>query len=165
MSDLATGYQLRTVRIGTWVTSLTLLGLAAYEILPGHGVMNEAVYTGALVVGAVAACAVAMLPWSRLFESSLGEWALYVWSAGDIALISVAVAATGGGRSELWTLYALTTLFFAASYPPRGQAALLVVTSVFYLCALAWTGWHISAAALMLHFMLGTLIFLMAMFL
>jgi diguanylate cyclase (GGDEF)-like protein/PAS domain S-box-containing protein len=165
MSELATRYQLRTVRIGSWVTALTLVGLAAYEILPGHGEMNEAVYTGALIVGAVAVAVVAILPWRRLLDGSLGEWALYVWSAGDIALISVAVAATGGGHSELWTLYALTTLFFAASYPPRGQAALLVVTSAFYMSALAWTGWHISAAALMLHFMLGTLIFLMALFL
>jgi diguanylate cyclase (GGDEF)-like protein/PAS domain S-box-containing protein len=165
MSELANGYQLRTVRIGTWVTALTLAGLAAYEILPGHGAMNEAVYIGALIVGAIAVAAVAVLPWSRLFESSLGQWALYLWSAGDIALISVAVAATGGGHSELWTLYALTTLFFAASYPPRGQAALLVVTSVGYTTALAWTGWHISAASLMLHFLLGTLIFLLAMFL
>src|SRR5436190_23426762 len=63
MSELATGYQLRTVRIGSWVTALTLVGLAAYAILPGHGDMNQAVYTSALIVGAVAAAIVAILPW------------------------------------------------------------------------------------------------------
>ena len=54
----------------------------------------------------------------------VGIWAFYFWSAGDIALISVAIAATGGANSELWAVYALTTVFFAAVYPHRAQAAL-----------------------------------------
>ena len=62
MSELATGYQLRTVRIGSWVSALTLIGLAAYAILPGHGVMNDAVYTGALIVGAIATVIVCRAP-------------------------------------------------------------------------------------------------------
>ena len=118
-----------------------------------------------LLAGAVGAVVVAAAPWSRMFESSLGQWAMYMWAAFDIVLISGAVAATGGGRSEVWCVYALTTLFFAASYPPRGQIALLGLTAAGYLAAIEMTGRDVTAASLLLRVSLLLIVFLMARFL
>jgi diguanylate cyclase (GGDEF)-like protein/PAS domain S-box-containing protein len=159
------GYRLRTVRVGAWVTALTLLVLATYAALPGHGTIHIGSYTAALIVGALAVVLVVLLPWERFFETSVGQWAMYIWCAGDIALITFAVWTTGGSHSEIWVIYALTTLFFAASYPPRGQAALLALTAAGYAIALAATGWEITAAALLLRASFLGIVFLMAMFL
>jgi diguanylate cyclase (GGDEF)-like protein/PAS domain S-box-containing protein len=90
---------------------------------------------------------------------------LFGWSAGDIALISVAIAATGGANSEMRACYALTTIFFAASYPPRKQAMLLGITAVGYTTALAVTGWDIAPATLFVRASVLGLIFVMAMYL
>ena len=73
---------------------------------------------------------------------------LYVWSVPDIVLISFAVAATGGGRSDLFLLYTLTTFFFVASYPPIAQLALLIFTAASYTAVMILTGWQITAGAL-----------------
>ena len=51
------------------------------------------------------------VPWAWPIETT-GMRFLYVWSVADIVLISFAVAATGGGRSDLFLLYTLTTFFF-----------------------------------------------------
>jgi diguanylate cyclase (GGDEF)-like protein/PAS domain S-box-containing protein len=98
-------------------------------------------------------------------ETPYGIWAMYLWSAGDIALITVAVATTGGGNSQIWAVYTLTTLFFAASYPARGQFALLGLTAACYFFALGITGWDITAASVWLRFSILLLVFLMASFL
>jgi signal transduction histidine kinase len=76
---------------------------------------------------------------------------LYLWSMADIVLVAIGMAATGGGSSPLFFLFALTTVFFGAAYPPRGQACLLAFTIVAYLGALAATGWDASAATVVLH--------------
>src|SRR6185503_10862106 len=65
-----------------------------------------------------------------------------------IVLVSFAVAATGGGRSDLFLLYTLTTLFFVASYPPIAQIALLIFTAASYSIVLVVTGWEITTGAL-----------------
>lgn len=163
--DPLIGYRLRTVRIGTWLTFLTIASLAAYALLPRDHAIDGIIFWPALIVALVAAAIVPCLPWPRLFESSLGQWTMYVWSAGDIALISVAVYASGGGRSDLWVVYALTTLFYAASYPPRGQAGLLALTGVAYATTMAISGWDVASGALLLRLALLGLVFLMAMFL
>lgn len=66
----------------------------------------------------------------------------------DIVLVSFAIAATGGGRSDLFILYALTTLFFVASYPPIVQRLLLGFTVASYTVVLAVTSWQITTSAL-----------------
>src|SRR5690242_14245268 len=115
----------RSVRVGVQTSVLALGTLAIYACLPGHGVVAMRGFIPLLASAIVAVVAVRLLPWERMFRTSLGLFMMYVWSTVDILLISVAIVFTGGGRSELWVLYALTTLFFAALYPPRVQAALL----------------------------------------
>jgi signal transduction histidine kinase len=163
--DLLIPLWLRTVRIGLLVTGLVLVGLCVFLALPGHGVIETGPYLAVLASAGAGAGTVAALPWRRLFERGVGIRFLYAWSAGDIVLISVAIAVTGGGRSELFLLYALTTVFFNASYPVREQAALLALTFACYLGALAVTGLEVAPGVLFLRLMLLGLLALLAGFL
>ena len=72
-----------------------------------------------------------------MFEGPWGLWGLFLWSASDIALVSVAVVFTGGATSDVFFVYALTTVFFGASYPARAQVVLLAFTFASYLSVLA----------------------------
>ncbi|MGH2555927.1 MAG: ATP-binding protein [Actinomycetota bacterium] len=145
-SDPLVSYRLGAVRVGVQATVLTLLVLILFRLLPGHGTIVELPYVFVLLFAALGAIGVSMLPWKRLFQSGLGIRALYAWSVLDILLITVAVGITGGGRSEMFFLYALTTVFFGAAYPPKGQVALLVFTFTCYLAVLAATGWEVGLA-------------------
>ena len=109
-------FLLRQVRVGVVNTGLTVaaLGVSYFELqrTPFHRVGLALV----LVIAAIRGACIAALPWARLIEAT-GMRFLYVWSVADIVLISFAIAATGGGRSDLFLLYTLTTFFFVASYP------------------------------------------------
>ena len=142
-----TKFLLRQVRGGVVATGLTVVALAvAYFVLDqkASDPLGLAIVLG---VAAAGGAVIAVLPWERLFEST-GMRLLYAWSITDIVLISFAVAATGGGRSDLFVLYTLTTFFFVASYPPIAQFALLVFTAASYTTVLILSGWQISAGAL-----------------
>jgi K+-sensing histidine kinase KdpD len=140
-------FLLRQVRVGVVATGLTVAALGVsyfgFERAPFHRVELALV----LVIAAAGGACIAVLPWARLFETT-GMRFLYVWSVADIVLISFAVAATGGGRSDLFLLYTLTTFFFVASYPPIAQLALLIFTAASYTAVMILTGWQITAGAL-----------------
>jgi signal transduction histidine kinase len=80
-----------------------------------------------------------------MLRHGIGMKGLYTWSALDIGLITVLVWVTGGGRSDMYLLYALTSIFFGAAYPRAAQVALQAFTVACYLGVLALTGWHIGA--------------------
>ena len=144
-------YRLRTVKIAVQSTALALAAMVIYAVLPGRGHIDVDAYV-ALVATAAAGCAVmARLPWERLFEAGYGMRCLYAWSAMDIALVTVAVAITGHANSHLFLVYIFTTIFFAASYPKRGQAALLAFTFACYVGELALAGWDIGAGDLFIR--------------
>jgi K+-sensing histidine kinase KdpD len=140
-------FLLRQVRVGVVATGLTVaaLGVSYFglERAPFHRVGLAIV----LVIAAAGGACIAVLPWARLFDTT-GMRFLYVWSVADIVLISFAVAATGGGRSDLFLLYTLTTFFFVASYPPIAQLALLIFTAASYTAVMILTGWQITAGTL-----------------
>jgi signal transduction histidine kinase len=139
-------YRLGAVRTGLQATVLALLLLILFRLLPGHGTIHDVAYVAVIVSASLGAIGVLLLPWKRLFTTDLGVKTLYAWSVLDILLITLAVGFTGGGQSEMFVLYALTTVFFGAAYPPRGQVALLLFTFACYLGVLLLTGWDISAA-------------------
>jgi signal transduction histidine kinase len=141
-------YRLRAVRIGLVCTAVVLLALVAVLFIPGHDEVQTVPYLIVLALASAGGLAVALLPWKKLFERGHGLGFLYVWSIADIALISMAVAVTGGGRSSMFVLYALTTVFFGSVYPQRGKLLLLLFTSVCYCAAIAVTGWDIEPAML-----------------
>jgi K+-sensing histidine kinase KdpD len=150
-TDPLVSYRVGAVRTGLQATVLALLLLVLFRLVPGHGTIQDVAYMGVLVSAAIGAVFVRILPWERLFSSGLGVRALYAWSVLDILLITVAVAFTGGERSELFILYALTTVFFGAAYPPRGQVALMLFTFGCYLGVLALTGWDITTGAVVIR--------------
>jgi K+-sensing histidine kinase KdpD len=149
--ELSTEYRLRTVRIGIVATVLVLCALVVYPILPHPVSLRVLPYALVVLAAAAGGLAVGLLPWKTLFDRGIGIRFLYVWSIGDITLISLGVAVSGSGRSDLFVMYGLTTVFFGASYPVRGQMALLAFTLVCYVAALGATGWHITAGALFLR--------------
>ncbi len=151
-------FWMRAVRVGIVVTILTVLSLAVTLVLPGAEDLRSPFYLAVLVAGALGGALVAVLPWAHLFERGIGLRFLYAWSAADITLISTAIVAARGRVPELFVVYALTTVFFGAAYPPRAQVGLLVFTFAAYLSALVIVGWHVDASALFLQLsMLGIL--------
>src|SRR5438874_8919297 len=120
--------RLGAVRIGVRTTVLVCLGLGAYPLLPGHGRVDGGPYAATLVMASVGVLVVALLPWPRLLRSWAGIGCFYVWSIVDIALIAVAVRATGGPASPLFSTFALTTVFAAICYPLSGQILVLLLT-------------------------------------
>lgn len=140
VEQLTIAYKIRTVRIGVQATALALLVLAALPGLPGHPPIHVVAYAILLALGAAGAATVELVvPWERLFLAGWGDRARYAWSVLDIVLITLAAACAGGASSPVLLLYPLTTVFFAASYPDRGQLALLGLTfgSYLTLCALS----------------------------
>lgn len=121
------------MRVGVAATWLTLAAMVAYALLPDARVTSLPLYTGVIVVASAGALVVRALPWPRLFAHGWGMRFMYAWSILDILLITVAIAATGYENSALFVLYALTTLFFALSYPAPGQVLLLAFTTAAYL--------------------------------
>ena len=151
MEHLLIPYRLRVVRIGLLATWMTIAGLIAFYLLaPGEGI-EEAPFFVMVAVAAIGAGIVSVLPWRELFERSVGVWYLYAWSALDITLISLLIAISGGDDSEIFVLYFLTTVFFSASYPERGQIGLSAFTLACYMGALAVTNWEISSGELILR--------------
>ena len=121
-------YRLRTVRIGLESTALVLVALGLYLVSLDEGFADKGLFLATLVAAAVGGAVIAALPWRRLFGSAMGIRAMYVWSVMDILLITVLIETSGGANSPLFVLYGLTTVFFAASYPPRAQFVLLLFT-------------------------------------
>ncbi|MDQ1373530.1 MAG: two-component system, OmpR family, sensor histidine kinase KdpD, partial [Actinomycetota bacterium] len=155
-------YRLRTVGIAVRSTAGAMVALALYALLPGHGVVHARSYI-ALIAVAVAGCAaMAKLPWPRLFDAGWGIRCLYAWSLMDIVLVTVAIAITGHAQSDLYLIYAMTTIFFAASYPPKGQVALLGATLGCYLLELGVSGWHIGGAVVFMRLAVMILVAFMA---
>ena len=148
-TNLPIRYWLRSVRIGLLVTVLVIAVLILLPFLPNQAHIQIVPYLGVLTAGAAGGVVIALLPWEGLFERGVGMYVLYGWSAVDILLVSVGIAVSGGGRSEMFLIYGLTTVFFGISYPLAGQAALLAFTFACYLVALGTTGWQVDAAALL----------------
>ena len=158
-------YLLRAVGFGVLVTMLVLVSLVVYAVLPGHEPLDAGPYTGVLAAALVAGIVVARLPWRDMFEEGIGQAALYAWSVFDIALITAAVAFTGKGASELWILYSLTSVFFAAAYPRRGQAWLFAATVAVYVVTIGLLGFHVTTAVLFVRMSILALVALLASFL
>jgi signal transduction histidine kinase/DNA-directed RNA polymerase specialized sigma24 family protein len=124
--------EVRTLRVGMRVTLLAPLAAAAMFVLASRTRVALGGY-GLLLTGlAVAAALATLLPWDRLMERRVGMVLLSVWAMTALGMVTVGIWATGGARSPLVLLYALTTVFFAVAFPPRGQVALLAMTLVAY---------------------------------
>ncbi|MDQ3646382.1 MAG: ATP-binding protein [Actinomycetota bacterium] len=161
--DLLIPYRLRTVRIGVQATYLVMVPLFVYGLLARRAVGpdDRVSYFALLVLGTAGAWIIGRLPWRKLFEAGRGFAVLNAWSVLDILLITMVVAITGGADSEMFLLYAFTTIFFAASYPLRNQISLFAFTFLSYLIAVEWAGTPLSAGTLILRMsLLGAFLFM-----
>lgn len=145
--QLLVPFRLRGVRIGVHMTFMVLGMMAAYALLPGHHPLDGRAYTVLLLAAADGAFIISRLRWEQLLTRPAGNRYLYAWAVLDILLITVAISMTGHAESELFFLYALTTVFFAASYPLRGQVALLLFTCSSYTTVLALDGLEKTTSA------------------
>jgi len=90
----------------------------------------------AFVTVAVGAGLATLLPYERLFRTRWGMPVVFAWSVVILTLIASGIWATGGSRSPLVFLYALTTLFFAVAFTPRAQAIFFALSVASYWAAL-----------------------------
>jgi len=148
-----------SIRFGVYVTVGALAVLVAFPLLPGHGPLDRAWYVAVVAAEALVASAVWLLR-RRLLRGRRAQALLLAWSAADVAAISVLVAITGGERSPLFALFALSCLF-TAIYPWLMQAAVGLLAAGCYLAALAIFGQQLSPAFLLAR--LGTLALMMMM--
>jgi signal transduction histidine kinase/DNA-directed RNA polymerase specialized sigma24 family protein len=118
------------------VTLLAPLAAAAMFLLATRARLDLGGYGLGLTGLAVAAALATLLPWDRLLATRAGMRLLALWSVTALGMVTVGVWATGGADSPLVLLYALTTVFFAVAFSPRGQVALLAMTLVAYGLAL-----------------------------
>lgn len=145
-------YRLRAIRVGVGATYLVVASLAGFLLIPSSVEVHMTGYIAVLAAATVGALVVQFAPWTDLFNRGLGMPAMYVWSVLDIGLITLLVIWTGGDESPMFLLYALTTVFFSASYPPRAQLALLVFTIASYLVAMVALEEHVVAAWMFIRF-------------
>ena len=132
--------EFRTLRVGMRVTLLAPLAAAAMFLLALRTRVDFGAY-GLVFTGlAVIASLATLLPWDRLLSTRAGMRLLAAWSVTALAMVTIGVWSTGGAHSPLVLLYALTTVFFAVAFPPRGQVALLAMTLVGYGLALRAAG-------------------------
>jgi signal transduction histidine kinase/DNA-directed RNA polymerase specialized sigma24 family protein len=124
--------EFRTLRVGMRVTLLAPLAAAAMFVLASRARLDLGGYGLVLTGLAVAAALATLLPWDRLLATRGGMRLLAVWAVTALGMVTIGVWATGGPHSPLVLLYALTTVFFAVAFSPRGQVALLAMTLVAY---------------------------------
>lgn len=145
-------FRARGLRFGVVAALLVGSVLVAYPFLPGHGPVNRVPYLTLVVIGISAALINGLSPSGRrYFSAPSGLTGLYVSSALYVALLTVLMGLSGGGRSPLVFLYAFTTISFVSSYPPRGQIGLLAFTYACFGVVVAATGTSPGAAVLFLE--------------
>jgi K+-sensing histidine kinase KdpD len=158
-------YRLRTVRVLIRATALTVVFLLIALLLPHTTGDPQGPFLIIIGVAALAGIFIALTPWRRLFRTGRGLQWLYVWTAVDIALVSAAILISGNGASDLFYLYALTTVFLALSFWPSGQITLMGFTAACYIGVLALNGWDITPAVLFLRLAILATLGLLASFL
>lgn len=139
---------MKAVQIGVHATLMILITGALFLLLPGDEPISPWQFLPVLLAAALGAWTIWRLPWESLLESGKALYFFHAWSALNIVLIGVAIGVTGGGRSPLYPVYGLTTIFFGMVFRPRAQLSLLGLTIGSYIGVLWLTGWDISPAVL-----------------
>lgn len=114
------------VRAGGAATVVATVGLIGYAML-GTGLdSGQQLALAVLVVVALAGClGITLLVRRR----GGGPGLMAAWSVGDVALITVGAAVTGGWGSPLVWLLVLPVVFFAVLLDTRTAAALIALTA------------------------------------
>ena len=143
--DVLLPFRKRALRVAV-LTRLLVVGIMAVALLAEKD-PNPRVTALVALVTANLVYLIARVPWDDLLDRPSGTRWLYTWSVLDIVLVTLGMDLTGGASSELFPLYALAMVLFAATFPPNGQAALVAFTSACYLVVVAADGWDITLAS------------------
>ena len=150
----------RRARLGAWASAGGVVVFTMAVALPGP----EHLRLGLFLAVATPACLLALafvLAAKTLDESPNRFFFFYGWNVATVALISAAVALTGGGKSVLYLLYAGTLIVAAAYYPTAVQCVLGAAVVAAYTAAVAVDGWDITGAALLVRTSTMALVFVM----
>jgi RNA polymerase sigma factor (sigma-70 family) len=134
--------QLHTLSIGMRTILLVPLLSAAVLVVGRRTDVEMGPFGLVFITVAVSAGLATLLPYERLFRTRWGMPVVFTWSVVNLALIASGIWATGGSRSPLVFLYALTTLFFAVAFTPRTQAVFFVLSVASYWAALGASTWN-----------------------
>ncbi|HET9061519.1 MAG TPA: GGDEF domain-containing protein [Acidimicrobiales bacterium] len=140
----------KAVRLGAYVTACALALVSVYELVPRHRPMPLDDYGVVIGLALVSVTAIVMAG-DRVLALRHAEYFLYAWSVADVAVIGAAVAWSGGGRSSVYLLFILTSLFSVSYYPVRAQVLIGIATAACYLCALAVTGWGVDESLVIMR--------------
>ncbi|HWC14794.1 MAG TPA: PAS domain S-box protein [Actinomycetota bacterium] len=157
-------YRLRSVRVGIQASLMVLVALVMFRVLPGGDEISAGTFVTIWTLTAVATVIALILPWPSLVESGAAMRVLYAWSVADIILITMAIAAAGASSPTFFMFYALTTIFFAASYPFKSQVGLFAFTCICYLAATSVTNPPVSMADQFLRLVVLGVVAFMASF-
>lgn len=157
-------YRLRTVRVAIQASLMVLVALVMFRVLPGGAEVSTTTFVSIWTLTAVATGIALVLPWRSLVESGAAMRVLYAWSVAYIILITIGIAAAGANSSTFFLFYALTTIFFAASYRLKSQIGLFVFTCICYLTATSVANLPLSIADQFLRLVVLGLIVFMASF-
>ena len=135
-------FLLRAAEIGVKTTWLIVATGMVFTLAWQPGQRLESLRLGTiLLAGGCGAAIVSKLPWRRLIDRGQALGAFHLWSVVNILLVTMAIDATGAGRSDLFAVYGLTTIFFASVFPRRDQLGLLALTILSYLSVVALHSW------------------------
>ncbi len=145
-------YTLRSVRGGLVTSAFIIFVVTLYLVLPGHANINRAGSLTLVLVATALTAAIAFLPWQRMMDHPVGDWAIYAWAMVMVGILDLAIAFTGGAQSELYLVLIVVTVFLAGpAYPLFLEIGLTAVTVFGYILTLVVTGWGISSASLALR--------------
>jgi diguanylate cyclase (GGDEF)-like protein/PAS domain S-box-containing protein len=135
------------------LSSVAIIGLVVlYALVPGHYSLALAPLLVLAGIGGLIVVIGARLPWSDLIKTRLSVPVFFAWSLIDIALVSAAIALSGGSHSPLFLIYLVMCIFFAAVANP-GAIRLILTVAVMgaYVITLAAVGWHIGTALILMR--------------
>ncbi|MCA1840511.1 MAG: diguanylate cyclase domain-containing protein [Actinomycetota bacterium] len=138
-------FLIRAAAIGVKMTWLVVAAGLAFVSLwrPGESYAPVSLIA-ILIAGGAGALIVSRLNWRVLIDNGRALGVFHVWSVTNIFLVTLAIHFTGAGRSELFAMYGLTTIFFAAVFPRRDQMGLLAFTILCYVAVISLHGWDIE---------------------
>jgi diguanylate cyclase (GGDEF)-like protein len=136
----------RSLRDGAWLTYIVALVVAGYALATWHKPNRDEILA-LLAIAAFGGFVVSRLPAAAIMRSRYREPFFLAWTALDVVLIGLVVAADGGDWSPLRATFFLTLFFAALSYPPRSVAATGVLSIVGYVGA-ALLGGHATGEAI-----------------
>jgi len=123
----------RSVRDGVWLTYVVALVVLGYAAATWEDEHRRSLVV-LIVIAVAGGYLMSRLPVPALMRSRWREPFFLAWTALDVTLVALVVAADGGDNSPLRATFFLPLIFAALSYPPRS----VVVTGV--LSVLGYVG-------------------------